>query len=92
MSNLESPEIKVKVDGEKGGVAYLIGLFTEQQYGMDSTAVDAEGNIYIKYFGKHAGQRGYSMGVGTMSVGDLDTALAVLKNNIDIDEYIKEIK
>ena len=45
---LESPEIHLQVDGLQGGMAYLVGIFADQQFGIDSAAVDANGKMVFK--------------------------------------------
>src|SRR5688572_14065270 len=39
------PQIKLHVDGFNEGQVYLIGIYTDQQYKLDSAQIDANGNI-----------------------------------------------
>jgi len=41
----ESPDIQIQIDGQVPGAASLIGLFTDQQYRLDSATVDASGKV-----------------------------------------------
>jgi peroxiredoxin len=43
-----SPEIKLRAEGYDQGTAYLIGIFTEQQYRLDSAKIDASGTMVFK--------------------------------------------
>ncbi|MEM7105677.1 MAG: thioredoxin-like domain-containing protein [Bacteroidota bacterium] len=44
----ESPEIHVQVNGLQGGKAYLVGIFADQQYGIDSAQIDGAGRMLFK--------------------------------------------
>lgn len=41
----ESPDIQIQIAGQTPGQAFMIGLFADQQYRLDSALVDAGGNI-----------------------------------------------
>lgn len=44
----ESPDIKFQVDGLTGGVVRLIGVFTDQQFVVDTAIVDQNGTAILK--------------------------------------------
>ncbi len=41
----ESPNIEIQVEGLAAGKSYLIGIFTDQQYRIDSAQIDAVGRM-----------------------------------------------
>ena len=45
---LESPDIRIQVQGAPAGMAYLIGTFTDQNYRADSAQIDASGNFHFQ--------------------------------------------
>lgn len=45
---LESPDIRIQVQGLPAGTAYLIGHYAEQRYRADSAMVDATGQMQFK--------------------------------------------
>ena len=44
----EKPEIHIQVAGAQPGTAYLVATFTDQRYRLDSTVMDASGNMVFK--------------------------------------------
>ncbi len=44
----EKPKIEVEVQGLTGGVAYLIGVFTDQNYRADSAIIDPHGRFVFE--------------------------------------------
>ncbi|KAA3631447.1 MAG: DUF5106 domain-containing protein [Bacteroidetes bacterium] len=44
-SEPESPNIEIQVEGLAAGKSYLIGIFTDQQYRIDSAQIDATGKM-----------------------------------------------
>jgi peroxiredoxin len=44
----ETPEIKVTVDGLNGGVAYLIGVFADQNFRADSAIINNKGEFVFE--------------------------------------------
>lgn len=47
-SEAEKPEIKIQVSGLNGGIATLVGVFTDQNYKADSVAIDPTGQMVFK--------------------------------------------
>ncbi|MBK8705029.1 MAG: DUF4369 domain-containing protein [Saprospiraceae bacterium] len=41
----ESPDIRIQIEGQPAGKAYLIGVFADQNYRADSAVVDANGQF-----------------------------------------------
>ncbi len=44
----EAPDIHIEVAGLQPGTAYLIGIYADQKYRLDSAQVDASGKIHFK--------------------------------------------
>jgi peroxiredoxin len=47
-SNLESPEVKIHVNGMSPGMAQLIGTFGDQQFRMDTATINQNGDLIFK--------------------------------------------
>lgn len=47
-SNAESPAIKIQVEGAPTGQAYLVGMFTDQRFRLDSAQVGPTGEMQFK--------------------------------------------
>lgn len=46
--NLENPNISIQVDGFGAGPVYLIGIFTDAQYRVDSASMNANGQVIFQ--------------------------------------------
>jgi peroxiredoxin len=44
----EVPDIKIQVEGLTGGTAYLIGVYTDQNYRVDSAIINSSGEMHFK--------------------------------------------